>query len=109
MSNCPVECPNGKKYFDIKRREKCESCPHRENDKKFKDAAEILIFTNFGYEEKFNFTEYRNALFTVLSLEDLPEKEVSFKTEEMLSVYYREKSRADKILEIERERERQRK
>lgn len=103
--SCPFECLFAAKQYDFYRSKKCTECPHRIAEEKFKADFEDLIGAIFGQTAfLYKFDKYSKVLFSVISYEEMPKTELSVKNARMLDVYLREKSRFDKIDQLEKEK-----
>lgn len=101
--DCPIECLHSRKKYDFCRTVQCEECPHRLAAKSFKNQFEEIILVEFGEEisKKFKFESLVLILNQTISLEDLPARQMTAKTEAILGIYRKEKYRHEKIEMLE--------
>lgn len=112
FASCPTECVEnrklGKKYFDAHRLKFCDECPNKKSKDNFKRQTTDLIFELFGEKDaaKFRFERFEQTLYQIINLQEMEADKISVKVNSLLSVYYQEKNRFERIEEIERENER---
>lgn len=100
LSNCPTECVNSARYFDINRRKPCDICPHKKERDAFKAQAIETVLEMTG--KHFDFDKTLSAFYQIRNMEETTSDKISVKSAVMRGVYFSEKNRSERIKDAER-------
>lgn len=77
--DCPFECPNAEKKYDIARKKNCTQCPRKRQKDVFEKQSKEIVAIKLGEEYKFNFEKTLGLLHRISALEGLaPDKLTNF-------------------------------
>lgn len=93
-NECPFECPNAVKRYDIARYKLCGSCPRKYQKDVFKLQYEEAVEIKLGpeYIRKYPFHEAEKLVYQVATLEELDKDSISLYNGALLSVYLGERA-----------------